>query len=84
MAKHSKREASPGELDKEVVLIRCLLKRVPEEHRADAAVTICFKTAVWAGTTRGEMLGILELAKMAIMYLAHEVDDEVEEEESGG
>ena len=68
------------ELDKEWVLIRELIKRLPEEEKVEAGVWLCTNIATFAGTSRVEMIGILEQAKEDMFMFMMRVECEMEDE----
>ncbi len=62
--KDQKCDATWEEVEKEVVLIECLIKRLPAEERGNATCRIAGAAVLWAGENFYEQLGVLEEAKM--------------------
>ncbi len=60
----SERETTWDEVEKEIVLIESLVRRLPDEEKGYAAVRIAMAAVLWAGGTFYEQIGILEEAKL--------------------
>ena len=76
--KKTKNEATWDEVEKEVVLMKTLINRLPDEMKECAGLRMCFEAALWAGGSFAGMLGILEASKVAII----EADKDMEEAEA--
>ncbi len=74
-------DASWEEVEKEITLIECLFRRLPEEERLNAACRIASAVPVWSGGTFYEQLGILEEAKNVFRENWMDVMDEESEDE---
>lgn len=74
------RPASLDEVEKELVLIRELIKRVPEEYRSDAASMIIREAVIFGSFNHFEALGILEEAKLEYREISMQVLREEDEE----
>ena len=68
------------EIEKEITLMECLLKRLPEEERADVAARFVSAAAIQAGNNFYETLGIFEEAK----FQFREMWEEAMEREDDG
>jgi len=60
---HTEAEDFVAMLEKELILLKCLLKRMPGEERANVAIKIAYELASYAGRSELEAVGILEKAK---------------------
>ena len=70
------------EVEKEVALIDCLIRRLPEDERCDAAVRIAMNAALFAGDNFYEALGVLEEAKIQFRECWENIMVEEEEEQN--
>ena len=73
-------EATWQEVEKEIKLVECLIRRLPDGEKAEAACRIAVDVVIWAGGTHYESLGILEEAKLRYRDIAEEVWAEEEED----
>jgi hypothetical protein len=69
---------SEDELKKELVLIRELIKRAPQENQAFAAYNICMEAIIWGSNTVFEAVGILESVKQDYLDLGGECNGDCE------
>lgn len=73
-------DASWDEVEKELKLIGCLIRRLPAEERKNAACRIACEVVIWGGDTFYEQIGILEEAKFQFREMAEGVMNEEDEE----
>ena len=77
-------DATWQEVEKEIALLGCLIRRLPDDEKADAACRIAVEAVLWGGSTFYESVGILEEAKIQFQETWEEVHAEDEEEDSDG
>jgi len=75
---------SEDELEKELVLIRELIKHTPQENQALAACRICMEAIVWGSFNGFEAVGILESVKRDYLDLEIGCDGDCEHCEREG
>jgi hypothetical protein len=75
-----RQSATWQEVEKECILIKNLIQRLPEDEKAIAAERFCFESALWGGCCQYSSIGILESAKMDLIESAKEVMNEESDE----